>query len=119
MSDYPALTLENGDSALSSASSRVPNDGQVLDYGDDGVARVRVLYQATQWVFELDYPALTATQVSDLLAHYAAHRLASFGFTWPGDQSSYTCQYLTPPRPRESPGLGCQGYSVTLAGVAT
>ena len=111
MSDFPTLIHHPN-------SSRAANDGHVIDYGDDGVARVRVLFEATQWVLNLALVDISADERDSLLAHYAANRLLTFPYTWPGDASIYTCQYLGPPQPVHTDSISRYSYAVTLHGVA-
>ena len=97
-------------------STREPDDGHVVDYGQDGSARVRVLYSATQWAFDLRSAPLTTAQRDSLLSHYAAHRLTSFTFTWPGGSDAYTCVYTARPIVRESEAVGLWDVKVQLQG---
>lgn len=111
MSAFPTLPHLN-------SSTRKASDGTLVDYGDDGTARARVMYEATQWVFTLNLHQLTSSEVSGLLAHYSAHKTMSFSYTWPEDSSGYTCVYLDHPDPAVSQAYDRYDYVVKLAGVA-
>ena len=111
MSAFPALPHHI-------SSTREPNDGSQVDYGDDGVARVRVMFESTQWAFNLKLDQLTTAQMSSLIAHYAAHKTISFAYTWPEDSTSYTCVYLGYPQPMVSAAWDRRDAMVKLAGVA-
>lgn len=105
------------------SSRREPSDGSQVDYGDDGLARVRVMYTATQWTFNLVLPELTATEMASLEAHYAANKLGSFSYTWPQESPdyagiAYTCVYLACPLPTVSAVHDRRDATVMLAGVA-
>ncbi|MBP6735036.1 MAG: hypothetical protein KA142_10180 [Chromatiaceae bacterium] len=111
MSAFPTLPIDVN-------STREPNDGAQVDYSDDGKARVRVMYAATQWVFTLNLPQLTTTDMATLMAHYAAHKTLSFAYTWPEDNTNYTCIYLGYPAPKVSAAYDRRDVTVKLAGVA-
>ena len=111
MSAFPTLPHLN-------SSIRQPSDGTQVDYGDDGTARVRVMYENTQWTFTLNLHQLTSAEVTDLTDHYAANKTVSFSYTWPEDSSTYTCVYLEHPVPTVSPAYDRSDYVVKLAGVA-
>ena len=103
-------------------SRREANDGHLVDYGEDGVARVRVMYAATQWILTLQFPNLNATDESSLLAHYAAHKWVSFSYTWPSESpdriaANYTCVYLSAPQRTVAEATGRRHLVVTLAGT--
>ena len=100
-------------------STRDPDDGHIVDYGQDGTARVRVLYSATQWAFTLRSAPLTDAQRDSLLSHYTLHRLATFAFTWPGGTDAYTCTYIARPTVRESRAIGRWDVEVRLQGQST
>lgn len=111
MSAFPTL-------AHDVSSTREPSDGSQVDYGDDGVARVRVMYAATQWTFDLKLSQLTTDEMASLLAHYAAHQRIAFAYTWPEDGTPYTCVYLNHPAPTVSAAVYRRDALVKLAGVA-
>ena len=99
-------------------STRQPSDGTQVDYGDDGTARVRVMYEATRWNFDLKLGQLDGTDTASLLAHYADNKYTSFSYTWPGDSSEYICVYLECPAPAVSAAYDREDYGVKLSGVA-
>ena len=111
MSAFPTL-------AHDVTSTREPSDGSQVDYSDDGVARVRVMYATTQWTFTLKLSQLTTDEMASLLAHYAAHKLVAFSYTWPEDATAYTCVYLGYPTPTVSAAWERRDAVVKLAGVA-
>lgn len=111
MSAFPSLPHDP-------ASARQPHDGTLVDYGDDGSARVRVMYAATQFAFSLSFKLLTSAESASLIAHYAANKWAPFSYTWPLDSSIYTCVYLDHPALNPSAAHDRQDATVKLAGVA-
>lgn len=111
MSAFPTLSHHT-------SSTRQPNDGQQVDYGDDGAMRVRVMYETTQWTFHLVLDALPAADIATLLAHYATNKTASFSYTWPEDASVYTCGYAAHPALAISEAYARQDAVVDLVGVA-
>jgi hypothetical protein len=110
MSAFPTLPHHT-------SSAREPSDGTQVDYGDDGVARVRVMFATTQWTFTLQLPQLTTAELGSLAAHYAAHKTTSFDYVWPEDGTTYTCVYLAYPIPTVSAAYGRRDMVVKLAGV--
>ena len=111
MSAFPTIPHDQ-------ASTRQPNDGAQVDYGDDGTARVRVMYAATQYVFNLALKQMTSAESNSLSAHYAANKWAPFSYTWPLDSTSYTCVYLEHPAIGPSAAHDRADATVKLAGVA-
>lgn len=111
MSAFPDLPHDQ-------ASTRQPSDGTVVDYGDDGSARVRVMFATTQMTFNLVLKQMASAASASLAAHYAANKWAPFSYTWPLDSSTYTCVYLEPPALNPSAAHDCQDATVKLAGTA-
>ncbi|MBK8872360.1 MAG: hypothetical protein IPN19_15340 [Elusimicrobia bacterium] len=111
MSAFPTLSHDV-------SSTREPNDGAQVDYGDDGTARVRVMFAATQWAFTLNLNQLTTTELATLMAHYAAHKSLSFSYTWPEDNTTYTCIYVGYPAPKVSAAYARRDVTIKLAGMA-
>ncbi len=112
MSDFPSFPHDV-------SSSRQPSDGTLVDYGDDGTARVRIMYEATQWIFNLNLKQLTSSDVTSLLDHYGAHKAVNFSYVWPEDSASYLCAYIGHPEPAVSAAVGRYDYTVKLVGVAS
>lgn len=111
MSAFPTIPHDQ-------SSTRQPNDGIQVDYGDDGTARVRVMFATTQVTFTLSFKQLTSAESDSLIAHYAANKWAPFSYTWPLDSSLYTCVYLDHPALNPSAAHDRQDATVKLAGVA-
>jgi hypothetical protein len=86
MASFPTLPHQLG-------SKRTTDGGYITDRAQDGTARIRRLYPSAKMSFSLDLGPLDATHVSDLQAHYAADKDNTFSYTWPEDNSSYTCRY--------------------------
>lgn len=104
-------------------SRREANNGHLVDYGEDGVARVRVMFTTTQWTFTLRFPDLSSPDEATLYSHYNANKFGSFSYTWPSESSdhvavNYTCVYLSAPQRTVAEAIGRRHLEVTLAGVA-
>lgn len=111
MSAFPTIAHDQ-------SSTRQPNDGALVDYGDDGTARVRVMFSATQYVFNISLKLMTSTERINLMDHYAANKWAPFSYTWPLDSTNYTCVYLEHPAINPSSAYDRSDATVKLAGVA-
>lgn len=98
-------------------STRAPDGGQAVDYAEDGTPRVRSLYAAARWRFDLRL-YLDATQLAALLAHYADEGTAAFSYTWPEDSTAYSVRYVAYPQTSRAGRADLYRVSVELEGQA-
>lgn len=107
MADYPSL-------AISADSDFAPRGGLLTDMAEDGTQRTRSLYASTNYEFTLLHQALTSTERTTLLAHYAAHKALTFNYVSPWSET-YTMRYLDEPQGKPRPS-GLWDFVTKLTG---
>jgi hypothetical protein len=103
VSDYPRLpTLRESEAEVLSGHEPVR--------ATNGALHMRRMFSGEKRNFSLAH-VLTPAQRADLEAHYAAHKDASFSFTWAEDGQAYTVSYGAAPQ------FGKAGVSFSRARV--
>ena len=92
---YPNFDLEEG-------SKRQVLSGEIIDRGDSGFPRKRVLFDREYYEFILKH-LLNESEYNTLMQHYHDNRDTTFDFTWI-DGQTYLLEYVAPPD--ESPMVG-------------
>lgn len=93
---YPNLPLLD-------QSRRTVDDGLEPSRASNGRLRLRRLYVADLSTFDLVH-WLTPTQKATLDAAYAAYKNANVSLYWPEDGQTYTCRWVSAPKPRFEDG---------------
>lgn len=68
-----------------------------VDRATNGGVRIRSFYTSTLKAFSVKHAMATPAEKAALDAFYATNRLISFDFLWKGDNTTYTCQFASPP----------------------
>jgi hypothetical protein len=63
----------------------------------NGILRMRQMWPQDLAEFALEH-WLDAAQETTLRTFYAANRLVSFSYTWPGDGTTHTVRFVAPPQ---------------------
>lgn len=91
MSDFPRLNYMLDDSSCESLAGYEPVRAT------NGKLYVRRMFTSDERNFSLSF-LLNSAGISSLRTHYTGHKDASFAFFWPGDNTTYTVSYVSPPQ---------------------
>lgn len=103
MADYPDIPQVIG-------TTRLSDDGTVVDYAESGKPRLRQYFTQVRSQFTVLHD-VDGPDKDLVLAHYDGDKANVFNFTFKGDDVTYTCRYMGVPN--EVPVAGVDRWRVT------
>ena len=97
MADYPTTIPQV------IGSTRISDDGTVLDQAESGKPRLRQYFTQVRYRFVVLHD-VDGPDKDTVLAHYDANKAISFNFTFKGDAVVYNCRYIQVPNETPVPG---------------
>ncbi len=108
MADYPLPTVI----AQIVGSTRISDDGTVLDRAESGKPRLRQYFTQVRFRFDILHD-VDGPDKNTILAHYDANKAIVFNFTFAGDSVVYSCRYAQVPN--EIPVAGTDRWRVRVS----
>ncbi len=105
MADYPTTIPQIV------GSTRLSDDGTVLDYAESGKPRLRQYFTQVRYRFNILHD-VDGTDKDTILAHYDNNKAIVFNFTFKGDAAVYSCRYVQVPN--ETPVAGTDRWRVRV-----